>query len=64
MVISSLSYFQKNPLQENPRENMRPKNLGKKDILFDAKLLSDFIYELNISRRLALSYPEGHPLIQ
>ncbi len=43
---------------------MRPKNLGKNDILFDAKLLSDFIYELNISRRIALSYPEGHPMIQ
>jgi len=31
---------------------------------FDTKLLSDFIYELNIARRCGMSYPQGHPRIQ
>jgi len=29
----------------------------------DTRLLSDFIFELNISRRCVTSYPKGHPLI-
>jgi len=29
----------------------------------DTKVLSDFIFELNISRRCVTSYPKGHPLI-
>ena len=29
----------------------------------DTKILSDFIFELNISRRCVNSYPKGHPLI-
>jgi HEAT repeat protein len=29
----------------------------------DLKLLSDFIYEMNITRRYALSYPPDHPII-
>lgn len=36
----------------------------KNEILFDAQLLSGFIYELNISRRLVSSYPHGHPFIR
>ena len=31
---------------------------------FDSKLLSDFIYELNIVRRCGLSYPPGHPRVK
>lgn len=29
---------------------------------FDTKLLSEFIYALNIARRQVLSYPSGHPM--
>jgi len=29
----------------------------------DTKILSDFVFELNISRRCVTSYPKGHPLI-
>ena len=29
----------------------------------DTKILSDFIFELNISRRCVTSYPKGHPVI-
>ena len=29
----------------------------------DTRLLSDFIYALNIARRQILSYPPGHPVI-
>ena len=29
----------------------------------DLKLLSDFIYEMNIARRYAQSYPPDHPII-
>ena len=29
----------------------------------DTKLLSEFIYALNIARRQVLSYPPGHPLV-
>ena len=36
----------------------------QQETAFDSKLLSDFIYELNIARRCYLSYPEGHPRIQ
>jgi hypothetical protein len=37
---------------------------NQQETAFDSKLLSDFIYELNIARRCYLSYPEGHPRIQ
>ncbi len=36
----------------------------QQETAFDSKLLSDFIYELNIARRCGLSYPPGHPRIQ
>ena len=36
----------------------------KQENAFDTKLLSDFIYELNIARRCGISYPQGHPRIQ
>jgi hypothetical protein len=36
----------------------------KQESAFDTKLLSDFIYELNIARRCGMSYPQGHPRIQ
>jgi len=35
-----------------------------KDLALDTRLLSDFIFELTISRRCVTSYPQGHPLIQ
>ncbi len=34
------------------------------EIALDTKLLSDFIYELNIARRCGMAYPQGHPRIQ
>ncbi len=33
------------------------------ELALDTRLLSDFIFELNISRRCVTSYPKGHPLI-
>ena len=36
----------------------------KQENAFDTKLLSDFIYELNIARRCGISYPQGHPRVQ
>jgi HEAT repeats len=33
-------------------------------LALDTRLLSDFIFELNISRRCVTSYPKGHPLIR
>jgi len=36
----------------------------QQETAFDSKLLSDFIYELNIARRCGLSYPPGHPRTQ
>jgi HEAT repeat protein len=40
---------------------MDPASENKQEI--DLKLLSVFIYELNITRRYALSYPPNHPMI-
>jgi len=37
-----------------------PENM---EAVLDTKVLSDFIFELNISRRCVTSYPKGHPLI-
>ena len=37
-----------------------PENM---EAVLDTKALSDFIFELNISRRCVTSYPKGHPLI-
>jgi HEAT repeat protein len=37
-----------------------PQNI---DLALDTRLLSDFIFELTISRRCVSSYPKGHPLI-
>ena len=39
-------------------------DLHQQESGFDTKLLSDFIYELNIARRCGMSYPQGHPRIQ
>jgi hypothetical protein len=36
----------------------------QQETAFDSRVLSDFIYELNIARRCGLSYPAGHPRIQ
>ena len=33
------------------------------EAVLDTKILSDFIFELNISRRCVTSYPKGHPII-
>src|SRR5512139_3855150 len=33
------------------------------DIDLDTRLLSDFIYSLNIARRQVTAYPSGHPMI-
>jgi hypothetical protein len=38
-------------------------NPEKNECALDTRLLSDFIFELNISRRCVTSYPKGHPLI-
>ena len=38
-------------------------NPSKSGLDLDTKLLSDFIYALNIARRQILSYPPGHPVI-
>ena len=35
----------------------------KTDLNLDTKVLSEFIYALNIARRQILSYPPGHPVI-
>jgi hypothetical protein len=40
---------------------MDPASDNNQDL--DIKLLSDFIYEMNITRRYALSYPPDHPII-
>lgn len=37
--------------------------ISKSGLNLDAKLLSDFIYALNIARRQVLAYPPGHPVI-
>ena len=41
---------------------MEKKDL-KTDLDLDVKVLSDFIYALNIARRQVQSYPHGHPVI-
>lgn len=38
-------------------------NQSKSGLNLDTKLLSDFIYALNIARRQVLAYPPGHPVI-
>lgn len=38
-------------------------NLSKSELNLDTKLLSEFIYALNIARRKVLVYPSGHPVI-
>jgi hypothetical protein len=42
---------------------MSGNNLENNEHALDTRLLSDFIFELNISRRCVTSYPKGHPLI-
>ena len=39
-------------------------NPQEQESALDTRLLSDFIYELNIARRCGISYPQGHPRIQ
>ena len=36
---------------------------AKTGLNLDTKVLSEFIYALNIARRQILSYPPGHPII-
>ena len=33
------------------------------EIDLDTKVLSDFLYALNIARRQVIAYPSGHPMI-
>jgi len=43
---------------------MSENNPKNHELALDTRLLSDFIFELTISRRCVTSYPKGHPLIQ
>ncbi len=43
---------------------MSENNPENHELALDTRLLSDFIFELTISRRCVTSYPKGHPLIQ
>ena len=43
--------------------NVMDGNPSKVGLDLDTKVMSDFIYSLNIARRQIQSYPSGHPVI-
>ncbi len=43
--------------------NLTVHEKNNSDAILDTQILSDFIYELNISRRHLSTYPPGHPMI-